>query len=48
MLKVESKIAPFIADVASSAGATKLVKPTGWPRATVPTSSPMPTPIDSR
>ena len=31
MLKVESKIAPFIAEVASSAGATKLVNPTRWP-----------------
>ena len=43
-------MAPFIADVASSAGATKLAYPTGWPPgpATVPTSLPRPTPMDSR
>ena len=42
--------APFIAEVASRPGATKLVKSMGWPPGPItwPTRAPMPTPMDSR
>src|SRR5690606_19132099 len=47
---VESKTAPFIADAASSAGATKIAYWTTVPSSvrTSPTSAPMPTPIANR
>ncbi len=50
MLKVLSKTAPFMAEAASSAGATKAAYSTWRPpsRVTVPTSAPMPTPIANR
>ncbi len=48
-LKVESITAPFMAEVASRAGATKLGKLMSWPpTCTLPTRAPIPTPMDSR
>jgi hypothetical protein len=50
MLYVESKTAPFIAELASIAGATKAAYPIFVPSARVksPTSWATPTPIESR
>ena len=43
-------MAPFIAEEASSAGATNAVYSIGWPSgpATVPTSAPIPMPMENR
>ena len=50
MLKVLSKTAPFIAEAASSAGATNAAYGTCVPSAvvTVPTRAPMPMPSENR
>ena len=49
MLNVESKMEPFIAEVASNPGATYAVYTTRWlPMWSAPTSLLSPTPIDNR